>query len=264
MECAYAHSNLPLSFYHGVGGLWKDLLRTKTMNMTIKKILLAILSTFVVLGLVLPSSALARERQDSRDTGRTVPSAEETQEEEEDEDQGGSSSTGGGSTIHVTNSIVVSTESGGNEENGEDGVTTGNEDATASVETIVNGEVVQEIIVNGEEIEDDRASLRDSRRHRFTDDSGDVVVETEIEIEQENDTGNQNNDGADGEDGQDGADGTDGTSPDEETPEPEEEEEVVEDNDRRDRGDRSGRGGIAMVWDRVSNFFNNVFGTFFA
>ena len=234
-------------------------------QMEIKKTVLTILSAFVVLGLVFPMSASAqsRERQD-RDTGRDNPVEENIPDDNDGEDgeDGEDGASGNNGTVHITNSIVISSHSGDQEDNGADGILTGNENSSVSVETIVNGSTVQDIEINGEDVVDDRRATRESRRHNYQNDDGDVVVDTEIEYieDNSNDSGNNNKNGADGKDGEDGKDGADAPNSD---PAEEEEEAEEEDGDRRDRGDRSGRGGIAMVWDRVSNFFSDVVRLFF-
>lgn len=241
---------------------------------SMKHIITTTLAILLVLGLVGPTSALARERQE-RDTGRdtTTEQAPENNDGEDGQDGGdGTSGSHGDSSVVVTNSVVISTHSGNQSESGEagsDGITTGGESASASIETIVNGEVVQDINVNGEDVLDQRRSLRESRtRERFEDEDGGVIVDTDVTIEnneysEENDTGNQNNDG---EDGQDGADGQDGSAGEDVTPDPDPQPEEEESSDRRDRGERNlgNRLSVAGMFDRISNFFNNALGFFFA
>jgi hypothetical protein len=236
-----------------------------------KKILLAIISSIVLFGLIAPFGVSARERQDYvRDTGRDTPTEETdvTDNDGADGEEGASGNNGNnGGTVYIKNSVVISTESGGNDESGEDGVNAGDADASVTVETIINGEVVQDISSNGEEVLSDRDALREARKaNRYSSSDGNVVVETEIDIEEgnseSNETGNTSKNGADGEDGADGADGA--SEPEDEPVIEEEEEEKESDDGRRDRGERSGRGGIAMIFDYVSNIFNNVFGFFLA
>ena len=236
-----------------------------------KNIITTTLAILLVLGLVGPTSALARERQE-RDTGRDNPTEQQAPENNDGSDgtDGGAGEDGqSGGTVHVTNTIVISSHSGNQDESGEDGISTGNESSSASVETVVNGEVVQEIEVNGADVLDDRRSLRESRtRNRYEDEDGDVIVDTDVVIEnnensEENDTGNQSNDGEDGADGQDGQSGSDG---DDVTPDPEPAPEEEEDDDRHGRGDRDlgHRIGFLGMFDRINTLFNDALGFFFA
>lgn len=241
-----------------------------------KKMILRTLSVLVVAGLLVPGFSFARERQDPRDPRDTdrvteeepvdIPSNDGADGEEGEDGNDGND----GRTVYVKNSIIITTHSGNQDESGGDGAE-GDESAHASVETVVNGETIQDIEINGEDVLDDREALRNERRHTRTERGGDVVVDTEIIIddgtetettEEANDTGNQNANGEDGEDGEDGQDGSD--APDVTPPQEEPEEESGRGSDRRERGEREGRGGIAHVLDQISNFVEDVLNLFFA
>lgn len=238
-----------------------------------KKIIIYTFCVLTVISMIIPSWAFAqttRERDERPDRGITSPQETEPAPDPEPEDSDTSTSNGG-STVTVQNSIIITTSSGDNSnEDGEDGITTGDENADVFVETIVNGEVVQTIQEDGEDVagDDDRRN----RRRTFEDRGRGISVETTVDIEEEggsSDTGNQNADGADGENGADGEDGADGTPTDNSGEESNDEEPTgssEEDDDRgRDRADRPSRGGLALnnFLSSVTNFFTNVLSFFF-
>ena len=169
--------------------------------------------------------------------------------------------------MSVQSSVIISTGTGGNDSNG-DGVETGDQNAQVTVETIVNGEVVQSVGVSSDEQDDrtDRES-RNTRRQEILDDRDrDVHVDTDIIIEDENDTGNQTNDGADGEpgaDGEDGAPGNDTGRGDEDMGGDEGSDGDDGGRTRDERRERSPR-EVAFavgsdVWARISSFISDVF-----
>lgn len=205
---------------------------------------LIILSAVTIAFMLVPTLSFARDRQDR-----------------ERDDSSNSSS---GSSVSVQSSVIISTGTGGNDGGDGGSVTTGDQDASVTVETIINGEVVQTVHADSDD-RNDREHRIEDRRQIYEDRDRGINVDTSVDIieEEENDTGNNNKDGEDGEPGEDGKDGDDA--------DPEDgEEDGGEgggdgDDGGRDRDDRRERTPREVafavgeeVWSRLSNFVSHV------